>query len=150
MSIWVKTDDDIGVMALDNIQLSARITLLEQKVKSLQAYESKNLAINTTYCSTVSTTYVRYSKFGAIVVVEMYDVRLKGGKSTDNVAIIASGLPKPAVEYTETLPVNISHIKYPDYARVRVQKSGVLKLWYMGTSVDGTDIQGMFTYIAAQ
>ena len=62
MSIWVKTDDDIGVMALDNVQLSARITPLEQKVKSLQAYESKNLAINTTYCSTASSTYVRYSK----------------------------------------------------------------------------------------
>lgn len=150
MSIWVKTDDDIGVMALDNIQLSARITPLEQKVKSLQAYESKNLAINTTYCSTISSTYVRYSKFGAIVVVEMYDVRLKGGNSTDNVAIIASGLPKPALEYTAALPINISRIKYPDYARVRVQRSGVLKLWYMGTSVDGTDIQGMFTYIAAQ
>lgn len=150
MSIWVKTDDDIGVMALDNIQLSARITPLEQKVKSLQAYESKNLAINTTYCSTMSSTYARYSKFGAIVVVEMYDIRLKGGKSTDNVAIIASGLPKPAVEYTAALPVNISHSKYLDYARVRVQKSGVLKPWYMGTSIDGTDIQGMFTYIAAQ
>lgn len=150
MSIWVKTDDDIGVMALDNIQLSARITLLEQKVKSLQAYESKNLAINTTYCSTISSSYVRYSKFGAIVVVEIYDISLKGGKSTDDVAIIASGLPKPAVEYTAALPVNISHSKYPDYARVRVRESGVLKLWYMGTSVDGTDIQGMFTYIAAQ
>lgn len=150
MSIWVKTDDDTGVMALDNIQLSARITPLEQKVKSLQAYESKNLAINTTYCSTISSTYVRYSKFGAIVVVEMYDVRLKGGKSTDNVAIIASGLPKPAVEYTAALPTNVSHIKNVDYARVRVTQSGLLKPWYMGTSIDGTDIQGMFTYIAAQ
>ena len=150
MSIWVKTDDDIGVMALDNVQLSARITPLEQKVKSLQAYESKKLAINTTYCNTVSSTYVRYSKFGAIVVVEMYDVILKGGKSTDNVAILASGLPKPAVEYTAALPTNISRVKSIDYARVRVPQSGVLKPWYMGISIEGTDIQGMFTYIAAQ
>lgn len=150
MSIWVKTDDDIGVMALDNIQLSARITPLEQKVKSLQAYESKNLAINTTYCSTAVTSYIRYTKFGSIVVVEMYDIRLKGGISTDNVAIITSGLPKPAVEYTAVLPTNVSRIKNTDYARVRVRRSGVLKPWYMGVSIDGTDIQGMFTYIAAQ
>lgn len=150
MSIWVKTDDDIGVMALDNVQLSARITPLEQKVKSLQSYESKNLPINTTYCSTASSSYIRYTKFGAIVVVEMYDIRLKGGKSTDNVAIITSGLPKLAVEYTAALPVNISNSKYLDYARVRVQKSGVLKPWYIGQSIERTDIQGMFTYIAAQ
>lgn len=149
MSIWVKTDDDIGVMALDNIQLSARITPLEQKVKSLQSYESKKLVINTTYCSTVSSTYARWSKFGAIVVVEIYDVELKGGKSTDNVAIITSGLPKPAFEYTVTLPTNVHHIT-TDYVRIRVTNSGVLKPWYMGTSVDGTNINGMFTYISAQ
>ena len=75
---------------------------------------------------------------------------MKGGNSTDNVAIIASGLPKPAVEYTAALPVNISHSKYLDYARVRVRTSGVLKPWYMGASVDGTDINGLITYIAAQ
>lgn len=149
MSIWVKTDDDIGVMSLDNVQLSARITPLEQAVKALQSYECKNLAINTTYCSTFVSSYIRYTKFGSIVVVEMYDIRLKGGKSTDNAAIITSGLPTPANEYTACLPTNVSHIKYTDYARVRVMKSGVLKPWYMGQSIEGTDIQGMFIYIAA-
>lgn len=149
MSIWVKTDDDIGVMALDNVQLSARITLLEQKVKSLQAYESKKLAINTTYCSTFSSTYVRYSKFGAIVVVEMYDVRLKGGKSTDNVAIIASGLPEPANEYTASIPSN-SLSKHVDYTRLRVRKSGALQPWFIGLTIDGAYVNGLITYIAAQ
>lgn len=149
MSIWVKTDDDIGVMALDNIQLSARITPLEQQVKLLKSYECKKLAVNTTYCFTVSSTYIRYSKFGSLVVVELYDVKLKDGKSTDNVAIITSGLPKPANEYTACLPTNI-HSRNVDYVRVRVTHSGVLKPWYMGTSIDGTDIMGMFTYIAAQ
>lgn len=150
MSIWVKTDDDIGVMALDNVQLSARITPLEQAVKALQSYECENLAINTTYCSTSVASYIRYTKFGSIVVVEMYDIILKGGKSTDNVAIITSGLPKPAVAYTTALPTNISRVKSIDYARVQVTQSGVLKPWYMGISIEGTYIQGMFTYIAAQ
>ena len=149
MSIWVKTDDDIGVMALDNIQLSARITPLEQKVKSLQAYESKNLAINTTYCYTTSTSYVRYSKFGAIVVVEIYDISLKGGKSTDGVATIASGLPKPANEYTACIPAN-SLSKHVDYTRVRIRKSGALQPWYLGLTVDGANVNGLITYIAAQ
>ncbi len=149
MSIWVKTDDDIGVMALDNIQLSARITPLEQKVKSLQSYECKNLNINTTYCYTISSSYIRYSKFGAIVVVEIYDISLKGGKSTDGVATIASGLPEPANEYTASIPAN-SLSKHVDYTRLRVRKSGALQPWFMGLTIDGAYVNVLITYIAAQ
>lgn len=149
MSIWVKTDDDIGVMALDNVQLSARITSLEQAVKALQSYECKNLVINTDYCYTISSTYVRYSKFGAIVVVEIYDISLKGGKSTDGVATITSGLPEPANEYTASLPSN-SLSKHVDYTRLRVRKSGELQPWFMGLTIDGAYVNGLITYIAAQ
>ena len=149
MSIWVKTDDNIGVVALDNIQLSSRITPLEQQVKSLKSYECKTLAINTTYCYTTSVTYIRYSTFGRMVVVEIYDVFLKGGKSSDNVAIITSGLPEPANEYSVTLPTNCRTTNV-EFVRLRVRSSGLLQLWYMGTTIDNTNVNGMFTYIAAQ
>lgn len=136
-------------MALDNVQLSARITPLEQAVKALQSYECKKLVINTTYCYTISSSYVRYSKFGAIVVVEIYDISLKDGKSTDGVATIASGLPEPANEYTASIPVN-SLSKHVDYTRLRIRKSGALQPWFMGLTIDGAYVNGLITYIAAQ
>lgn len=148
MSIWVKTGDDIGVMALDNIQLSSRTTDLEQQVKSLKSYECKSLTVNTTYCNTISSTYIRYSRFGSIVIVELYDIGLKGGKSTDNVAIITSGLLKPAVAYVACLPTNMK-TRNTEYVRIRICSSGILQPWYMGITEEGTNINGTFTYISA-
>ena len=148
MSIWIKTDDDIGVVALDNIQLSSRITPLESAVNTLKSYESKSLTVNTTYCNKTSTTYVRYTKFGRIVIVEIYDISLKGSKSSDGVATIASGLPKPVVEYTACLPTNMK-TRNTEYVRIRIRNSGALQPWYIGTTEEGTNINGTFTYIAA-
>lgn len=148
MSIWVKTDDTIGVVALDNIQLSSRITPLEIAVNKLTSYESKSLTVNKTYCSTISSTYVRYTKFGRIVIVEIYDITLKGNKSSDGVATIASGLPKPAVEYTACLPTN-TKTRNTEYVRIRVRSSGALQPWYIGATEEGTYINGTFTYISA-
>lgn len=111
------------------------------------SYESKTLTVNTTYCKKINSTFVRYTRYGKIVVVEIYDIGLIGGKSSDNVAIIASGLPKPKTEVCASFPTNTRTVA-TEYVRVRILNDGTLKPWFCGTTINNTNINGSFVYIA--
>lgn len=108
---------------------------------------SGNAAINTTYVSKSSTTFVRWKKCGRIVVIELYDVDLKAGYSTDNVAVIATGLPVPwGGEIHASLAGNDKSANKVIQTRLHIDSSGVLKPWYIGTSTV-MGISGSFSYI---
>lgn len=111
------------------------------------SYESKTVTVNTTYCKKTNSTIVRYTRYGKIVIVEVYDIGLIGGKSSDNVAIIASGLPKPKIEVCANFPTNTRTVA-TEYVRVRILSDGTLKPWYCGTTINNTNINGSFVYIA--
>ena len=107
---------------------------------------SGNAAINTTYISKANTTFARWKKCGRMVTVELYDVDTKAGYSTDNVMVIATGLPIPWGG--ETMASLTGHDKSANKAvqvRLHVDSAGVLKPWYIGTSTV-MGISGSFSY----
>ena len=134
-----------------NLPLSAaQGKALMDKYNQLNGETSGNARINTTYVTTQSTTHVKWRKLGRIVTVEIYDIILKAGYSTDNVAVIATGLPAPkgGAFCTSVFGYDISIPTTALLQRLNVDASGTLKPWYNGPSVS-TAINGSFSYIAA-
>ena len=108
---------------------------------------SGNTTINTTYVTKSSTTFIRWKKCGRIVTVELYDVDFKAGYSTDNVMVLATGLPAPwGGEIQASLPGHDKTANKVMQVRLHIDSSGVLKPWYIGPSVV-TGISGSFSYI---
>lgn len=80
-------------------------------------------------------------------MVDLYDVVLKPGYSTDNVAVIATGLPAEAYSVHTSVPShNISDEKILQM-RIKILDRGILKPWFVGLSTDAA-ITGTFVYIA--
>lgn len=115
----------------------------------LNSETSGNININTTYVTKAASTFARWKKLGRIVTVELYDIDLKAGYSTDNVAIIGTGLPAPKDGSFQT---SIAGLNLPTLetaqTRLLVDSSGRLKPWFIGTTVV-TAISGSFSYISA-
>lgn len=62
-------------------------------------------------------------------MVELYDVILKAGYSTENVAIIGSGFPKPVSNVSIEVPDNGSN-GTTESIRLQLNTNGVLQPWY--------------------
>ena len=79
--------------------------------------------------------------------MELYDVDFKAGYSTDNVMVLATGLPAPwGGEIQASLPGHDKTANKVMQVRLHIDSSGVLKPWYIGPSVV-TGISGSFSYI---
>ena len=105
------------------------------------AASSGYASINTTYVTKVSTTEVRWFKMGNVVLVNLYDINLKAGYSTDNVAVIATGFPRAATSCAFAFPAS-------DGSQFRTMLDGsTLKPWFNGTS-KAVSISGSFMYIS--
>ena len=100
-----------------------------------------NVPIDETYVTREQSTQVAYYKFGKIILLYFYDIRLKPGFSTENVATIASGLPVPS---PGMIPTAVAHA-HNTVIRVSVAHDGKLKPWYVGNTTD-TVFSGQIIY----
>ena len=100
-----------------------------------------NVPIDETYVTREPATQVTYYKFGKIILLYFYDIRLKPGFSTENVATIASGLPVPS---PGMIPTAVAHA-HDTVIRVSVAHDGKLKPWYVGNTTD-TVFSGQIIY----
>jgi hypothetical protein len=121
----------------------------ENEINSKLAYSSGSAAINTTYVSTLSTTYARWKKWGRIVVVELYDINLKPGYSSDNVSIVATGFPTATDNVITSIVGHNTGVSVATQTRLRIDTGGVLKPWYVGVYSDVVSINGTFAYVSA-
>lgn len=122
----------------------------ETEINNKLAYTGGSAAINTTHVSTSSNSHIYWKKWGRIVTVEIYDIDLKPGYSTDDMAIIATGLPA-AQNQQITAIVGLTSANISDVIRVRllVDDAGQLKPWFLGTPTSAIYMSGSFTYISA-
>lgn len=98
----------------------------------------------------LSTTYVKWEKLGRLVTVEVYDVILKAGCNTYDVAVIATGLPAPkGGGFNTSVTGNRPSTNETAIARLYVNAQGVLKPWFIGNPSIETGMNGAFSYIAA-
>lgn len=100
-----------------------------------------NVPIDETYVTREQATQVTYYKFGKIILLYFYDIRLKPGFPTENVATIASGLPVPS---PGMIPTAVAHA-HDTVIRVSVAHDGKLKPWYVGNTTD-TVFSGQIIY----
>ncbi len=122
----------------------------ETEINNKLAYTAGSATINFTYVSTSSNSHIYWKKWGRIVTVEVYDIDLKPGYSTDDMAIIATGLPA-AQNQQITAIIGLTSANISDAIRVRVlvDDSGQLKPWFLGTPTTPIYMSGSFTYISA-
>ncbi|MBE5987157.1 MAG: hypothetical protein E7250_05465 [Paenibacillaceae bacterium] len=122
----------------------------ETEINNKLAYTAGSATINTTQVSTSSNSHIYWKKWGRIVTVEIYDIDLKPGYSTDDMAIIATGLPA-AQNQQITAIVGLTSANISDAIRVRllVDDAGQLKPWFFGTPTSTIYMSGSFTYISA-
>lgn len=131
---------------------SAIVYALKQITDQLNnniSYSSGKATINTTYVACTNTTYVNWMKFGRIVVVDIYDVDLKSGVNTENVAVLATGLPKPVTNQIVGVYPGLSPNNEISRVRVAICPDGSLRPWYMGTTPNVVSICGNFVYVSA-
>lgn len=122
----------------------------ETEINNKLAYTAGSATINFTYVSTSSNSHIYWKKWGRIVSVEIYDIDLKPGYSTDDMTIIATGLPA-AQNQQITAIIGLTSANISDVIRVRVlvDDSGQLKPWFLGTPTTPIYMSGSFTYISA-
>lgn len=110
----------------------------------LTARTNGSVAANTTYCTSGN---VYWTKVPGIRIASLYfDGYLKTGINTSNVAVFASGLPKAAQDTMVMCSYGTA------FGMVRIDSSGILKPWYMGSSLPasgGNHYFGSIVYITA-
>ncbi len=136
--------------ATDKAPTANQVKVLNDRINALNGESSGNATINTTYVNKISTTYVKWRKLGRLVTVEVYDIILKAGCNTYDVAVIATGLPAPkGGGFNASVTGNKPSTNETAIARLYVNANGVLKPWYIGNPSIETGMNGSFSYISA-
>lgn len=124
--------------------LGDKVAKVEQSITELNSeleIKHVNVPIDETYVTREQATQVTYYKFGKIILLYFYDIHLKPGFPTENVATIASGLPVPS---PGMIPTAVAHA-HDTVIRVSVAHDGKLKPWYVGNTTD-TVFSGQIIY----
>ncbi|MDR7813400.1 hypothetical protein [Lacrimispora sp.] len=81
--------------------------------------------------------------------MELYDINLKPGYSSDNVSIVATGFPAATDNVITSIVGYNTGIDVTAQTRLRIDTGGVLKPWYVGVYSDVISINGTFVYVSA-
>ncbi|MGL5434173.1 MAG: hypothetical protein ACRDBO_02070 [Lachnospiraceae bacterium] len=115
---------------------------------ALGSYTTGKVTPNTIYAyAQDSAAHITWQKLGRIAIITIWGIQLRPGFSTDNLAIIASGLPAAIKNIEGAIPINVNNANQTRYT-LYVDTSGILKAWYNGTTVTDTDLRGQFVYIS--
>lgn len=122
---------------------SSSITIDGADVKNVS---SGNLTITSTYTKTTSTSYVKYHKWGKIVIVTVNDICPKANAASGTYTI-ATGLPNAAGEVVTTVNPNTSGSTAA--YRVRVNGNNLQWNWVTGASDSCPYAAGEIIYFAS-
>ena len=154
----VKTGSNItnssGTISLTKANVTAALGYTPPTTNTtydLSFTSATNATINTTYCE--AEGLLRYTKQkcnGKFITTVSFDVSFKGTYSSDNVAIIGSGIPVPTVNGIAFTCRGESRVETNNaqlYGDVTIDAQGRLKPWYCG-NVKGHWF-GTVTYISS-